>query len=271
MPNIHPTAIIHPKAQLADTCKIGPYCCIGERVVIGDDTEVGHGGHLTGKLTIGKKNSLYPYCCLGTPPQDISYSGEDFSVQIGDNNTLREFCTINIGTAKDRGFTSVGDGNFFMSYVHIGHDCDIGNNTIFVNNVGISGHSKIEDDAIISGLTGIHHFVTVGRYAFIGGMSRIIHDAPPFMMVEGNPSRVHRVNIVGLQRHGFSPESIDALKHAHRILYRSKLTRIEAFQILESAEGPPTPEVRYLIDFLKKQMAGRQGRQREVLRKGASR
>ncbi len=266
MPDIHPTAIVHPKARLADHCRIGPYCVIGEGATIGEGTELGHGCHVAGRVVIGRNNSIHPYCIFGTPPQDVSYKGEIFDVEIGDDNIFREFCTVNMGTAKDRGITRIGSNNYLMSYVHVGHDCEIGNNVVLINNVGLSGHSHIEDNAILSGLTGVHHYVTVGRHAFIGGMSRIIHDAPPYMIVEGNPSRVHRVNIIGLQRHGFSLESIEALKIAHRILYRSKLTRAEAFRILEGREGGPTPEVRYLIDFLKRQMSGRQGRYREVFR-----
>ncbi len=257
---------MHPKAQAADSCKIGPYCFVGEHVTIGEHTEIGHGCHLVGKVTIGKNNVLYPYCSIGTPPQDIAYAGGIFSVNIGDNNILREFCTINTGTTKDRKLTAIGSGNYFMAYVHVGHDCEVGNNIVFINNVGLSGHTKVEDHAIVSGLTGVHHYVTIGRYAFIGGMSRIIHDVPPYMVVEGNPARVHRVNVVGLRRHSFSQESIDALKRAHRIFYRSKLTRVEGFKIFEAAGQELTPEGEYLIDFLKRQMAGRQGRQREVLR-----
>jgi len=264
--NIHPTAVVDPKAQLADTCQVGPYACIGPHVVIGEETEIGHGCHITGKVTLGRNNRLYPYCCIGTPPQDVSYQGDEFAVEIGDENTIREFCTVNMGTAKDRMLTTIGDHNYLMSYVHIGHDCIVGNHVILINNVGISGHSLIEDHAIVSGLTGLHHYVTVGRYAFVGGMSRIFHDVPPYMMVEGNPSRVHRVNVVGLQRHDFSPESIETLRRAHRVLYRSKLTRPEAFNILESSRDDLTPEVEYLIAFLRRQMAGAQGRQREVLR-----
>lgn len=266
MANIHPTAIVEPTAQLSDTCKIGPYCYIGGSVKIGDATELGQGCHITGKTTIGKNNNIYPYCCIGTPPQDVSYKNEIFSVQIGDSNTMREFCTVNMGTTKEQCLTVIGNGNFFMAYVHIGHDCVVGNHTVLINNVGLSGHTHVEDHAIVSGLTGVHHFVTIGKYAFIGGMSRIIHDAPPFMMVEGNPSKVHRVNIVGLQRHGFTAESIDALKAAHRILYRSKLTRTEGFQLLENSN--PSPDVRYLLEFLRRQMNGRQGRQREIVRAG---
>lgn len=264
MPNIHPTAIVHPNAKIADSAKIGPFCVIGENVVIGEDTELKAGCHFSGKVTVGAKNLFYPYCCVGGPPQDISYKGEQFAVEIGDSNVMREYVTVNMGTAKEKGLTKVGSNNFFMTHVHVGHDCQIGSNIILINSVGISGHSIVEDCAIISGLTGLHHFVTVGKNAFIGGMSRIIHDAPPFMMVEGNPARVHRVNIIGLQRRGYTAEAIEALKEAHRILYRSKLTRVEAFQILE--RGNPCPEVRYLLDFLGKQMAGKQGRQREILR-----
>ena len=271
MPDVHPTAVVHPKAQLADDCKIGPYCVIEENVTIGEGTEIGHGCHFAGKVKIGKHNSIYPYCCIGTPPQDVSYGGEVLDVEIGDNNILREFCTINMGTAKDRKLTSIGSDNYLMSYVHVGHDCDVGSHIVLINNVGLSGHTKVENYAIVSGLTGVHHYVTIGQYTFVGGMSRIIHDAPPYMVVEGNPSRVHRVNVIGLQRHDFSSEGIDSLKRAHRILYRSKLTRAEAFKILEDREGGPGPEVEYLIQFLKNQMAGRQGRHRELRRAGAKR
>jgi UDP-N-acetylglucosamine acyltransferase len=267
VPNIHPTAIVHPKANLADTCSVGPFCVIGENVSIGEGTEIGQSCHFSGKVTVGKNNQFYPFCCVGTPPQDVSYKGDIFEVRVGDANIVREYCSIHMGTAKEKGLTAVGNNNYVMAYVHFGHDCVIGNNCIFINNAGLSGHTHVEDHAIISGLTGVHHYITIGQYAFIGGMSRIIHDAPPYMMVEGNPSRVHRVNIVGLQRHGFSEASIEALRAAHRILYRSKLTRVEAFSLLESGPGP-TPEVQYLIDFLKRQMAGRQGRQREILRAG---
>ncbi len=266
MSNIHPSAIIDPSAKLPDNCKIGPYCHISGNVTIGEATEIAHGCHIEGDVTIGRNNTLYPYCSIGTAPQDVSYDGETFAVEIGDDNILREFCTVNMGTAKDRKLTTIGSNNYLMSYVHIGHDCVIGDHVILINNVGISGHTLVGDHAIISGLTGLHHFVTVGQYAFLGGMSRIIHDAPPFMVVEGNPSRVHRVNTVGLQRHGFSDKSINALKRAHRVLYRSKLTRPEAFAIIESGDEDVTPEVQCLIDFLKKQMAGRQGRQREIRR-----
>ena len=155
-----------------------------------------------------------------------------------------------------------------MASCHIAHDCILENDITMANNVLLGGHVKIEHDASFGGLAAMHHFVTVGEYAFIGGMSRIIQDAPPYMMTEGNPARVHKVNVVGLQRHGFSAEAIDGLREAHRILYRSKLTRVDAFRILEGREGGLPAEVQNLIGFLRRQMAGRQGRQREVLRAG---
>jgi UDP-N-acetylglucosamine acyltransferase len=266
VPNIHPTAIVDSKAVLADTCTIGPYAVVGPQVTVGEDTEIANGCHLTGQTTIGRGNQIFPYCCIGTPPQDLGYEGEAFAVEIGDHNVIREFSTINIGTGKDRKLTSLGNHNFLMAYSHIGHDCDIGNHIVLVNNVGLAGHSAVEDHAIVSGLTGCHHYVTIGRYAFVGGMSGLAHDAPPYMTTEGRPAKVHRPNIVGLQRHGFSQESIDSLKRAHRIIYRSKLTRNEAFRIIEGRDEAPTPEVRYLIDFLKRQMAGTKGRQREARR-----
>jgi len=257
---------VDPKAQLADDCSIGPYCTVGPGVTVGSGTEIGQGCQLAGKVTIGVNNIFSSYCCLGTPPQDLGYRGEQCAVEIGDKNIFREFCTVNMGTAKDRRLTSIGNGNYFMAYVHVAHDCVVGNHVVMVNYSGLSGHSTVEDNATISALTGTRHYVTVGQHAFIGGLSRIFNDVPPYMIVEGNPSRVHRVNIVGLERHGFTEESIEALKEAHRILYRSKLIRLEAFEILESRGSGLTPEVRYLIDFLKRQMAGRQGRQREILR-----
>ncbi|MFO7899555.1 MAG: acyl-ACP--UDP-N-acetylglucosamine O-acyltransferase [Planctomycetota bacterium] len=271
MATIHPTAIVSARAELADTCRVGPYCVIEGEVTIGDGTDVGHGCHITGRVSIGRDNELYPYCSVGTAPQDVSYGGETFAVEIGEQNVLREFCTINMGTPKDRKVTSLGDHNYLMAYCHVGHDCDVGNHVVMINNVGLSGHTRIEDHAILSGLTGVHHYVTVGQYAFIGGMSRIIQDAPPYMITEGNPSRVHRVNVIGLQRHDFSEESIDALKRAHRLLYRSKLTRVEAINILEERPEELTAEVKHLIAFLRDQMNGRQGRQREIRRIGDTR
>ncbi len=268
MPTIHPTAIIDSQAKLADTCRIGPYCVIEGDVSIGAGTDVGHGCHIAGHVTIGEDNELYPYCSIGTAPQDVGYEGGTFAVEIGDKNTLREFCTINMGSAKDQQVTVIGNHNYLMAYCHVGHDCDIGNHVVMINNVGLSGHTRIEDHAILSGLTGVHHYVTVGQYAFIGGMSRIIHDAPPYMITEGNPSSVHRVNVIGLRRHGFDEESIACLRRAHRVLYRSKLTRQEAFSILEERPEEMTPEVEALIKFLRLQMEGRQGRQREVRRMG---
>lgn len=268
MPTIHPTAVVHPQAQLADDCQVGPFCYVAEHVVIGEGCELAHGCHITGNVTIGRHNVFHPYCCVGTPPQDVSYGGQTFAVHIGDHNVFREFVTVNMGTAKEQGLTIIGSHNYFMAYAHVAHDCVIGDHVILINAVELGGHTHVEDHANVGGLTGVHQFVTVGQHAFIGGMSRIIHDSPPYMMTEGNPARVHRVNVVGLQRHGFEARNIEALKEAHRILYRSKLTREDAFKILESREGGPAPEVRHLIAFLRRQIAGRQGRQREIIRAG---
>jgi len=265
---IHPTAIVDPEAVLADGCRIGPFSTVGPHVTVGEGTEVGQGCHLTGHVTIGKGNAFYPYCCIGTPPQDLSYDGEELAVEIGDENIFREFCTVNMGTAKDRRLTSIGSHNYFMAYVHVGHDSDLGDHVLLINGVGLSGHTCVEDHAVVCGLSGAHQFVTVGKYAFVGAMSGLAQDAPPYMTSAGSPARVQRVNVVGLQRHGFPAESIDQLKRAHRIFYRSKLTRVEAFKILESRDDGLTPEVRYLIDFLRRQMKGRQGRQREARKAG---
>lgn len=266
---IHPTAIVDDGAHVEDGVEIGPCCHVGRSVSIGKGTRLLGFVSILGNTRIGCENTVYPYTVIGTPPQDISYKGEPTTVEIGDRNTIREMVTINAGTIKGGGKTIIGDNNLIMAACHVAHDCILEDNIIMANVVMLSGHVKVERDAYISGLTGVHHFVTIGRYSFIGGMSRITQDVPPYMVVEGNPPKVWKVNTVGLKRKGIPDRTIDLLKQAHKLIYREKISRKQAMEkmneYLSSCE-----ELRTFFDFLKQQEEGRMGRAREALRSNFS-
>lgn len=264
--DIHPTAIVSPKAQLADGVVVGPFVIIGDHVSIGPGTVLKAGTIINGHTTIGARNSIGPYAVIGTAPQDLGYRGEPTRVEIGDDNVLREYVTVNAASTKQEWVTRVGSRNFLMAYCHIAHDCEIGNDIVMANYVGLSGHCKVEDKAWFGGMTGLHQFVTVGTHAFIGGGSRIVHDCPPYMITEGSPAKVRGVNTIGLKRRGFATETIEALKEAQRLIYRSHLTAAQAIEQLAASPGPLLPEVSHLIEFLRLMHAGRQGRAREALR-----
>ena len=265
--SIHPTAHVDPGAQLDPEVAIGPHVSIGPNVKIGRGTDIRSGAVVTGNTTIGCDNVIWPYAVIGGAPQDLHYSGDDTFLEVGDRNIFREYVTANVGTEKDHGVTRVGNDNFIMAYCHIAHDCMIADHVVMANAVNLGGHVHIEDHAILSGLLGVHHFVTIGRLAFVGGMSRIVRDVPPFMLIEGNPARVRAVNVVGLKRNGFSQERIDALKLAHRLLFRSAMNSAEAFRILQ--ESCPGEDIAHLIQFVENIEKGRQGRGLEGLRKPA--
>jgi UDP-N-acetylglucosamine acyltransferase len=264
---IHPTAIVEPGAELASNVVIGPHVVVGAHVTIGEGTTVHAGSLITGHTTIGARNAIGPHAILGTPPQDLGYTDEPTRLLIGDGNVIREFVTMNTGSLKHDWETRVGNGNFLMAYCHIGHDCEVGNEIVMANSVGISGHCKIEDRAWFGGMAGLHQFVTIGTHAFIGGASRIVHDCPPYMITEGNPAKVRGVNTIGLKRRGFSTQAIDALKEAQRLVYRSHLTAAQAVWQLASRPEGVAEEVAYLIEFLRATFAGRQGRAREAMRR----
>jgi UDP-N-acetylglucosamine acyltransferase len=221
MAQIHPSSVIEPGAQLADDVRVGPFCYVGPHVRIGAGTHLVSHVAVHGHTTLGKGNRLWSGAVLGAEPQDLKYKGEPAQLIVGDDNDLRECVTIHIGTENGGGVTTVGSSNLIMAYVHVGHDCYVGNHCIIANAVQLAGHIHILDHANIGGATAIHHYVTIGQYSFVGGMTRIVHDVPPFMLVEGNPSRVRGINQIGLARHRFSPESIDRLKDAFRRLYRN--------------------------------------------------
>jgi len=265
---IHPTAQIDPKARLGEGVAVGPGAFIGPDVTVGDNCVVGHGSHIEGKTTLGANNILHPYVCLGTPPQDLKWHGEKTELIVGSDNVFREFVTINVGTPTGAGVTRIGDRNYFMISSHVGHDCEVDDEVILVNAVLLGGHCKVESGAKIMGAAAANPFVTVGKMSYVGGLTRIIRDVPPYMIIEGSRAEVRRVNDVGLQRAGYSPESIGSLNQAFRKIYKRsrELNRLKAFDEIE-ADRDASEEVLYLVQFLRRSLQGRHGRYRESLRK----
>ena len=246
---IHSTAIIHPGAQLGANVTVGPYSIIGEHVSIGDDTTVGPYVVIDGHTTIGRENRIFQFCSLGEVPQDKKYAGEPTRLEIGDHNVIREFCTFNTGTVQDRGVTAIGSHNWIMAYVHIAHDCVVGDRTIFANNASLAGHAEVGDWAILGGFTGVHQFCKVGAHVMTGISSVVFKDVPPFVMASGQPAAPHGLNNEGLKRRGFSADALAALKRAYKILYREGNTLAEA-QAKLAPEAANHAEVRQLLDFL---------------------
>ena len=249
MAAIHPTAIVHPGAKLGADVEIGAYSLIGEHVEIGAGTRIGPHVVINGHTRLGEGNRVFQFCSLGEEPQDKKYAGEPTRLEIGDHNVIREFCTFNTGTVQDVGVTRLGSHNWIMAYVHIAHDCQVGNHTIFANNATLAGHVHIDDHAILGGFTGVHQFCRVGTHVITGIASVVRQDIPPFLMVAGNPLAPHGVNSEGLKRRGFSSEALAGLKRAYKTLYKSGLTLAEA-QAAIAAEAETLPELKPLADFL---------------------
>lgn len=254
---IHPTAVIHPNAQLHPTVEVGPYAVIGDQVKIGAATTIGSHVVIEGPTEIGQNNRIFPSAVIGLEPQDLKYQGAPSRVKIGDGNTIREFVTINRATHADE-VTEIGNHNLLMAYVHVAHNCVIEDQVIIANAVALAGHVHIESRAVIGGVLGIHQFVRIGRNAMLGGMSRIDRDAPPFMAIEGNPSRVRSLNLVGLKRAGLTTEDVGYLKKAFRLLYHSDLTFKDALEQLESLSG--NEYAQYLCQFLQRSTTGEKRR-----------
>jgi UDP-N-acetylglucosamine acyltransferase len=251
---IHPAAIVHPGACIAEGVEIGPFSVIGEHVEIGAGTSIGSHVVITGRTRIGRDNRIYQFCSLGEVPQDKKYAGEPTRLEIGDRNTIREYCNFNIGTAQDAGVTRIGDDNWVMASVHIGHDCRVGNKTIMANNVTLAGHVTVGDWVILGGMTAVHQFARIGAHSMCGGGTILLQDLPPYVMASGNPATTHGTNSEGLKRRGFSSESIMAIKRAYKTLYRNGLTLEEARQQLAELAST-VEEVRPLLDFIS--VAGR--------------
>jgi UDP-N-acetylglucosamine acyltransferase len=246
---IHPTALVHPGARIGANVEIGPYSVIGEHVEIGDDCRIGPHVVITGHTRIGRGNRIFQFCSLGEEPQDKKYAGEPTRLEIGDFNTIREFCTLNVGTAQDRGVTTIGHDNWIMAYVHVAHDCLVGDHTIFANNATLAGHVTVGDYAILGGFTGVHQFCRIGAHTMIGIAAVIRQDVPPFLTIAGNPAAPFGINSEGLKRRGFDSETLAALKRAYKILYKSGLSLAEA-QAAIAAEAATQPELLPLADFL---------------------
>ncbi|MCB2016386.1 MAG: acyl-ACP--UDP-N-acetylglucosamine O-acyltransferase [Hydrogenophaga sp.] len=221
---IHPTALVDPLAELDSSVTVGPYTIIGPHVKVGAGTEIGAHCVVEGRTSIGANNRIFQFNSIGAVPQDKKYQGEPTKLVIGDHNTIREFCTFNLGVPGAGGVTTVGDHNWIMAYTHIAHDCHVANHTTLANNTTLAGHVHLADWVTVGGLTGIHQFVSVGAHAMIGFASAVTQDVPPFMLVDGNPLAVRGLNLIGLKRRDFSAGRIAAIKQMHRLLYRQGLT-----------------------------------------------
>jgi UDP-N-acetylglucosamine acyltransferase len=240
MPRVHPTALIEQGAELADDVEIGPYAIVGARVRIGAGCKIAAHAVISGRTTLGRGNRVFSHAVLGGEPQDKKYAGEDTELVIGDNNTIREFCTFNTGTVQDGGVTRVGSNNWVMAYVHVAHDVLVGDNCILANNATLAGHVKLGDWVILGGMTGVHQFVRVGSHAMTGGGSILLQDLPPFVICQGNPAAPHGLNSEGLKRRGFAPEAVSLLRKAYKTIYREGLTVAEAGAALDRlAAGEP--------------------------------
>jgi UDP-N-acetylglucosamine acyltransferase len=248
---IHASAIVHPAARLAPNVEVGPYSIIGEHVEIGEGTRIGTHVVISGHTRIGRQNRIFHHVSLGEVPQDKKYAGEPTRLEIGDENVIREFCTFNLGTAQDLGYTRLGNSNWIMSYVHLAHDCVVGNHTVLANCTQLAGHVEIEDYAILGGFTGVHQFCRVGAHAITGVGSVVLADVPPFVTAMGNTAQPHGLNTEGLRRRGVSAETIVQLKRAYKTLYKAGLTLEEARRAL-AEQATECPEVRQLLDFLAK-------------------
>ncbi len=262
------TAVVDPRAKLAAGVRIGHFCVIGPQVSIGSNTVIESHVTLTGNTTLGRNNHIYQGAVIGAPPQDLSYQGSDTQVIVGDGNIIREYVTINRGSEKEDGITRVGDNNFLMAHVHLGHDTHVGDRVVMANNVMIGGHVHIGNDITIAGGVGINQFTSVGSLSFISALSRVLHDVPPFMIVEGQPSKPRCVNTVGLKRNGYNAEDIAVLQEAFRLLYRSRIG-VEPARTQLLSTGPIRPVMRQLFDFLEHSCGGRHGRGRDRRRKAA--
>ena len=253
MARIHPTAQIDAGAQLGEDVEVAAYALIGAHVRIGEGCRIGPHCVIEGHTTIGRNNRIAQASSIGSPPQDKKYAGEPTRLEIGDGNTIREFCTINTGTVQDAGVTRIGDDNWIMAYVHIAHDCQVGSHTIMANLTQLAGHVHLGDWVVVGGMSGLHQFVRVGAHAMIGFQSRLSQDLPPFVVVAGNPAEAQGINAEGLRRRGFSPERIAAVKQMHRLLYRRGLTLEDAAREIgqmPEAQTESAADIRQMLDFL---------------------
>lgn len=253
--SIHPTALVDPKAQLDSSVSVGPYTVIGPNVKVDAGTTIGAHCVIEGHTTIGRDNRIFQFNSLGAVPQDKKYAGEPCELVIGDRNTIREFCTFNIGSPGDTGVTRIGNDNWIMAYVHLAHDCDVGNNTIFANNSQLAGHVHVGDWVILGGFTVVHQFVRLGAHSMTAMCSLLFADLPPFVMAQGQPAEARSMNFEGLRRRGFSPDRISAVKAMHKALYRDDLTLDRAkarISELPQKHAESSPDVQMMLSFLER-------------------
>ena len=260
--HISDKAAVDARATIAEDVEIGPFCVVGPDVTIGRGTRLLANVSLLGRVTLGKGNVLYPGVVVGGDPQDLSYRGGDTQVVIGDHNVIRESVTINRASEKEDGLTTVGNHCYLMACCHVAHDCRVGDYVVMANGCLLAGHARVHHHATLSGNVGVHQFTTIGSYSFVDGLSRVLHDVPPYMLVEGNPARPRCVNTVALKRHDFPSEYIHALAEAHRLLYRARVGLDHAREILRS-RAKLIPPVNHLLNFIQEQQEGRHGRARE--------
>jgi UDP-N-acetylglucosamine acyltransferase len=246
---IHASAIIHPKAQIGSGCEVGPFCVIGEHVTLGDHCKLLSHVVIDGHTTLGKQNQVFPFASLGLKTQDLKWKGGVTRLEIGDRNVFRE--GVNIHSATDDGnATVIGSDNLLLSYVHIAHDCALGNHIIMSSYSALAGHVTVEDHAILGGFTAVHQFSRIGKFSMTGGCSKVAQDVAPFMIVDGNPAETRTVNKIGMERNGFSTEAQAALRQAYKILFREELSTPNALLKIEK-ELPPLPEVQHLVRFVR--------------------
>lgn len=252
---IDPRAEIHASTRIALDVTVGPWTVIGPDVSIQSGTWIGSHVVIKGPCVIGQNNRIFQFSSIGDDPQDMKYQGEKTELFIGDRNTIREFCTINRGTVQDKGFTRIGNDNWIMAYVHIAHDCIIGNHCIFSNNATLAGHVCVGDYATLGGFSAVHQFCSIGNYSFLGNAALVSKDVPPYVMVAGKTSSIHGLNTEGLKRRGFTETMLSALKKAYRIIYRENLTTEKALPLLKELSDE-SPEVQLLVDFLQNTKRG---------------
>ena len=245
---VHPTALVDPAAELGPGTVVGPYCIVAAGVSLGENSWLQHHVTLSGPLAAGRGNKFYAYCSIGQQTQDLKYRGEPTYLEIGDENCFREFVTVNRSTSAT-GKTRVGNGGNFLAYSHIGHDCTVGNAVIFSNNGTLAGHVEVGDHAVIGGLTAVHQFCRIGRFAITGGCSKIVQDVPPFMIADGNPAEVRGINQVGLERQGYAPERIKPIKEAFRLIYRGKMNTAQALDAVREQLGA-SEDVQIILQFI---------------------
>jgi len=253
--SVHPTAIVSPEAQVAEGVAVGPFAVVGAGVALGAGTEVGAHAIIQGPTEMGEGNRIFPHAVLGLEPQDLKYHGEKTRLRIGSCNVFREFSTIHRGTVTGRGETVIGDANYFMSYSHVAHDCRIGSHTVFANSASLAGHVDVGDRVVLGAFVGAHQFTRIGQYAFAGAYAQLRQDVLPYCKTDGIEAKTYGLNRIGLQRLGFSEESLKALERAYRLLIKSKLNTTQAIERIE-AELPDEPHVAYLVAFVKESKRG---------------